>query len=261
MVYRRTPAVVTSASRTTARASWRPRATWWPKAAGAMPTSRPSPRRPASPPAPSIATSPPRPSCSPRCWPTSRGRERDVLAAIVDGDGTPAARLKGAVQAFSSRALRGRRLAYAMIVGAVRARDRQGPPRVARGAGRGVRAPDRDGPGSRARSAIATRALPQPASSAPSWRRWWDRWRRTPSPMREDAQRLHRRDRRRLPGDRRQARRHVHVRRDREDGMSQTAPPRGTHAGAQSGQAGDRMERLQRRSPARRRWRTGWRHG
>ncbi len=43
-------------------------------------------------------------------------RERDVIAAIVDGDGTPATRLRGAVQAFSKRALKGRRLAHAMIV-------------------------------------------------------------------------------------------------------------------------------------------------
>ena len=39
-----------------------------------------------------------------------------MVAAIVDGDGTPAARLRGAVQAFAKRALQGRRLAYAMIV-------------------------------------------------------------------------------------------------------------------------------------------------
>ena len=39
-----------------------------------------------------------------------------MLAAIVDGDGTPAARLRGAVQAFGKRALKGRRLAHAMIV-------------------------------------------------------------------------------------------------------------------------------------------------
>ena len=43
-------------------------------------------------------------------------RERDVVAAIVDGDGTPAARLQGAVKAFAKRALQGHRLAYAMIV-------------------------------------------------------------------------------------------------------------------------------------------------
>lgn len=42
-------------------------------------------------------------------------RERNVVAAIVDGDGTPAVRLKGAVKAFAKRALQGRRLAYAMI--------------------------------------------------------------------------------------------------------------------------------------------------
>lgn len=42
-------------------------------------------------------------------------RERDVVAAIVDGDGTPSLRLKGAVEAFARRALQGRRLAYAMI--------------------------------------------------------------------------------------------------------------------------------------------------
>lgn len=43
-------------------------------------------------------------------------RERDVVAAIVDGDGTPASRLRGAVRAFAKRALQGHRLAYAMIV-------------------------------------------------------------------------------------------------------------------------------------------------
>lgn len=42
-------------------------------------------------------------------------RERDVIAAIVMGDGSAAARLSGAVQAFTRRALQGRRLAYAMI--------------------------------------------------------------------------------------------------------------------------------------------------
>ncbi len=42
-------------------------------------------------------------------------RERDVVKAIVDGDGTPASRLKGAVKAFTKRALQGHRLAYAMI--------------------------------------------------------------------------------------------------------------------------------------------------
>ncbi len=42
-------------------------------------------------------------------------RERDVIAAIVDGDGSAAARLSGAVTAFTRRALQGRRLAYAMI--------------------------------------------------------------------------------------------------------------------------------------------------
>ena len=38
-----------------------------------------------------------------------------MVAAIVDGDGTPAARLKGAVRAFAHRALQGGRLAYALI--------------------------------------------------------------------------------------------------------------------------------------------------
>lgn len=42
-------------------------------------------------------------------------RERDVIAAIVAGDGSASARLAGAVQAFTRRALQGRRLAYAMI--------------------------------------------------------------------------------------------------------------------------------------------------
>ena len=43
-------------------------------------------------------------------------RERDVIAAIVDGDGSPTGRMRGAVRAFAKRALKGRRLAYAMIV-------------------------------------------------------------------------------------------------------------------------------------------------
>ncbi len=42
-------------------------------------------------------------------------RERDVVAAIVDSDGAPAARLRDAVTVFATRALKGRRLAYAMI--------------------------------------------------------------------------------------------------------------------------------------------------
>jgi AcrR family transcriptional regulator len=42
-------------------------------------------------------------------------RECDIVAAIVEGDGAPAARLKAAVKAFAARALRGRRLAFAMI--------------------------------------------------------------------------------------------------------------------------------------------------
>ncbi len=42
-------------------------------------------------------------------------RECDVIAAIVDGGGSATVRLEGAVRAFASRALRGRRLAYALI--------------------------------------------------------------------------------------------------------------------------------------------------
>ena len=42
-------------------------------------------------------------------------RERNIVAAIIDGGGTPAERLKAAVAAFATRALKDRRLAYAMI--------------------------------------------------------------------------------------------------------------------------------------------------
>jgi AcrR family transcriptional regulator len=42
-------------------------------------------------------------------------RERDVVAAIADGDGEPDAKFAGAVRTFASRALRARRLAYALI--------------------------------------------------------------------------------------------------------------------------------------------------
>jgi AcrR family transcriptional regulator len=42
-------------------------------------------------------------------------RERDIVAAIVDGEGAADARLTDAVEVFASRALQGRRLAYALI--------------------------------------------------------------------------------------------------------------------------------------------------
>jgi AcrR family transcriptional regulator len=45
---------------------------------------------------------------------TSR-RELEIVAGIIVADGTPTQRLTGAIRAFASRALRGRRLAYALI--------------------------------------------------------------------------------------------------------------------------------------------------
>jgi AcrR family transcriptional regulator len=42
-------------------------------------------------------------------------REVEVVAAIADADGTAAQRLVDAIQAFTLRAMRGRRLAYALI--------------------------------------------------------------------------------------------------------------------------------------------------
>ena len=110
-------------------------------------------------------------------------RERDVVAAIVDGDGTPAARLQGRRAGLRQACAAGPPAGARHDRRALRAGDRPGPSRVARGAGRGVRAPDPHRPGSRARSATATRASPRPAWSAPSWRRWSARWRRKPSPM------------------------------------------------------------------------------
>lgn len=45
---------------------------------------------------------------------TSR-REVEVVAAIASGDGSPAERLAAGIRAFAHRAVRGRRLAYALI--------------------------------------------------------------------------------------------------------------------------------------------------
>lgn len=42
-------------------------------------------------------------------------REVGVVQAVVEADGSPAEKLEAAIRAFASRALRGRRLAYAMI--------------------------------------------------------------------------------------------------------------------------------------------------
>jgi hypothetical protein len=67
-----------------------------------------------SPPAPSTATSS-KAELFAEVLAIVSSRERDVLAAIADGDGTPAARLRGAVR-LGNRALQGRRLAHAMIV-------------------------------------------------------------------------------------------------------------------------------------------------
>ena len=117
-------------------------------------------------------------------------RERDVLAAIVDGDGTPAARLRGAVQAFGKRALQGPPAGARHDRRALRAGDRPGPPRLARGAGRGVRAPDPHRPAAGCVPRLRSAHCRAPAWSAPSWRRWSARWRRKRSPMRDDAQRL-----------------------------------------------------------------------
>ncbi len=42
-------------------------------------------------------------------------REVGIVKAVADADGSPAEKLESAVRTFSSRALRGRRLAYALI--------------------------------------------------------------------------------------------------------------------------------------------------
>lgn len=46
---------------------------------------------------------------------TVSAREVGVVAAVVDADGTPVEKLEAAIRAFAERALRGRRLAYALI--------------------------------------------------------------------------------------------------------------------------------------------------
>lgn len=46
---------------------------------------------------------------------TVSARELDVMSAVAEAEGTPLERLEGAIRTFASRALRGRRLAYAMI--------------------------------------------------------------------------------------------------------------------------------------------------
>ncbi|MFZ5780269.1 MAG: TetR/AcrR family transcriptional regulator [Pseudomonadota bacterium] len=46
---------------------------------------------------------------------TVSAREVGIVRAVVEADGTPAEKLESAVRAFAGRALRGRRLAYALI--------------------------------------------------------------------------------------------------------------------------------------------------
>ena len=46
---------------------------------------------------------------------TVSAREVGIVAAVADADGTPAEKLEAAIRTFASRALRGRRLAYALI--------------------------------------------------------------------------------------------------------------------------------------------------
>ena len=46
---------------------------------------------------------------------TVSAREVGIVKAVAEADGTPAEKLQAAIRAFASRALRGRRLAYALI--------------------------------------------------------------------------------------------------------------------------------------------------
>lgn len=46
---------------------------------------------------------------------TVSAREVGIVAEVADADGTPAERLEAAIRAFAGRALRGRRLAFALI--------------------------------------------------------------------------------------------------------------------------------------------------
>lgn len=46
---------------------------------------------------------------------TVSAREVGIVAAVADADGTPAEKLEAAIRTFAGRALRGRRLAYALI--------------------------------------------------------------------------------------------------------------------------------------------------
>jgi len=46
---------------------------------------------------------------------TVSAREVGIVAAVVDAEGTPVDKLEAAIRAFAGRALRGRRLAYALI--------------------------------------------------------------------------------------------------------------------------------------------------
>lgn len=46
---------------------------------------------------------------------TVSAREVGIVAAVADADGTPAEKLEAAIRTFANRALRGRRLAYALI--------------------------------------------------------------------------------------------------------------------------------------------------
>ena len=64
---------------------------------------------------------------------TVSAREVGIVKAIADADGTPAEKLAAAVRTFADRALKGRRLAYALIAEPVDPAPGPQPHRLARG--------------------------------------------------------------------------------------------------------------------------------
>ena len=84
-------------------------------AAGRPPRSTTSRPRPASRRERSIAIGRRRPSSARRSWPRSQHARSAIVKAVADADGTPVEKLEAAIRTFASRALQGRRLAYALI--------------------------------------------------------------------------------------------------------------------------------------------------
>ena len=178
MVYRRTPAVVSAPGGQRSRTE-APRAISSPRAAGDMPTSPVVAQKAGAATGTVYRYFPSKAELFAEVLANVSRRERDVVAAIIDGEGTPAVRLcRCGGERSPSRALQGHRLAYAMIVEPCEPGDRPGARLVPARPSLGeefVRLIE-IGQQQRLRSVAAMHAPWGPVSSVLSWRRWLARW-------------------------------------------------------------------------------------